>query len=76
MLPLNIYYGSQTGTAAKFSKILADEGASHGFITNVVDLIDVKTEKDLIDLKVGIFCMANQGEGDPTDNAKAFFQWI
>ena len=20
--------------------------------------------------------MANQGEGDPTDNAKAFFQWI
>jgi NADPH-ferrihemoprotein reductase len=25
---------------------------------------------------VGIFCMATHGEGDPTDNAKAFFKYL
>lgn len=26
--------------------------------------------------KVGIFCMATHGEGDPTDNAKKFMEWL
>lgn len=26
--------------------------------------------------KVGIFCMATHGEGEPTDNAKNFINWL
>lgn len=26
--------------------------------------------------KVGIFCVATHGEGDPTDNAKKFFEFL
>lgn len=26
--------------------------------------------------KVGIFCLATHGEGDPTDNARTFAEWL
>ena len=38
---LRIFYGTQTGTAAKLSEQLAEEGAEHGFACEVVDLKDV-----------------------------------
>ena len=30
----------------------------------------------MVEGKVGIFCMATHGEGDPTDNAKPFMKWL
>ena len=30
----------------------------------------------MVDGKVGIFCMANRGEGEPTVNARPFMVWL
>lgn len=62
--------------AAKLAKILADEGSDFGFITNDVDLNVIDFEQEMSNNKVGIFCMATHGEGDPTDNAKKFASWL
>lgn len=39
---MRIFYGSQTGTAAKLSEQIAEEGAEEGFQAEVIDLKDVK----------------------------------
>lgn len=76
LMPINIYYGSQQGTASKFAKILSDEGETYGFMPEVVDLTASGQGETIEKGTVGIFCMATHGEGDPTDNAKAFVQWL
>eukprot|EP00611_Tribonema_gayanum_P027838 TRINITY_DN699_c0_g1_i1.p1 TRINITY_DN699_c0_g1~~TRINITY_DN699_c0_g1_i1.p1 ORF type:complete len:376 (-),score=47.55 TRINITY_DN699_c0_g1_i1:161-1288(-) len=73
--PLSIYFGSQTGTAEGFAKTLAAEGARKGFNTQVVDLEDFN-EFQLAEAGKAIFIMATYGEGDPTDNAMAFMDWL
>ncbi len=67
---IEVYFGSQTGTAEEFSKILSQEGRKYGLQMKPVDL-----EKfDPIKLKgsTSIFLVATYGEGDPTDNARSF----
>jgi sulfite reductase alpha subunit-like flavoprotein len=41
---IRIYFGSQTGAAAKLSEQLAEEGTEQGFEPEVIDLKDVKAE--------------------------------
>ena len=36
----------------------------------------VKLEDDLDGPVLAVFMMATYGEGDPTDNAQAFFDWL
>ncbi|KAK9488470.1 hypothetical protein V1527DRAFT_458059 [Lipomyces starkeyi] len=74
-----VFYGSQTGTAEDYASRLAKEGHSRfGLKTMVADI----EEYDLEDLdtfpedKVAIFVMATYGEGEPTDNAVAFYEFI
>ncbi|CAK56687.1 unnamed protein product (macronuclear) [Paramecium tetraurelia] len=76
LIPISIYFGSQQGTAARFAKQLSEEGKEHGFITTEIDLNEVEFENEMKKGKVGIFCMATHGEGDPTDNAKKFISWL
>lgn len=73
--PIYLYFGSQTGTAAGFCKILATEALKNHFQPIVVDLklFDPQT---FVLPKVAIFCMANQGMGEPTDNAVKFYKWL
>lgn len=74
-----IFYGSQTGTAEDYASRLAKEGASRfGLKTLTADL----EEFDYDDLDtfpedhLAVFVMATYGEGEPTDNAVDFFEFI
>ena len=41
------------------------------------DLTELKNlEDDLEGPVLAVFCVATYGEGDPTDNAQAFFDWL
>jgi len=73
--PIHIYFGSQTGTAANYAQILGEESSKNGFQPKIIDLIDFDV-KQLKSCKLATFLMATHGEGEPTDNAKAFNEWI
>ncbi|CAK7228067.1 hypothetical protein SCUCBS95973_006755 [Sporothrix curviconia] len=74
-----IFYGSQTGTAEDYASRLAKEGKSRfGLETMVADLEDF--DFDSLDSvpsdKVVMFVLATYGEGEPTDNAVEFFEFV
>lgn len=77
---LVVFYGSQTGTAEEFAGRLAKEGIRYRMKGMVADpeecdmeeLVNMKT----IENSLAVFCMATYGEGDPTDNAMEFVDWL
>lgn len=74
-----VFYGSQTGTAEDYASRLAKEGKSRfGLETMVADLEEYDYENlDAIpNDKVVIFVIATYGEGEPTDNAVDFYEFI
>lgn len=75
-----VFYGSQTGTAEEFAARLAKEANRYRMKAMVADPEEYDME-DLakvaeIENSLAIFCMATYGEGDPTDNAQEFYQWL
>ena len=72
---IDIYFGSQTGNAEKFSHILEEEGQDLGVICKVIDMEDFDQE-ELSHSELSIFVVATHGEGDPTDNALRMHSWI
>ena len=84
---LLICFGSQTGTAQMFAEGLqsellqSTETTSYLKSVKVVDLSDIDPEKTLqfANVKnngVVLFILSNYGEGQPTDNAKTFYDWL
>ncbi|KAL7915935.1 NADPH cytochrome P450 oxidoreductase [Trichoderma velutinum] len=74
-----IFYGSQTGTAEDYASRLAKEGKSRfGLETMVADLeeYDFDAMDTLPSDKIAFFVMATYGEGEPTDNAVEFYEFI
>eukprot|EP00629_Pelagomonadales_sp_RCC1024_P017231 CAMPEP_0119287750 /NCGR_PEP_ID=MMETSP1329-20130426/36127_1 /TAXON_ID=114041 /ORGANISM="Genus nov. species nov., Strain RCC1024" /LENGTH=611 /DNA_ID=CAMNT_0007288523 /DNA_START=133 /DNA_END=1964 /DNA_ORIENTATION=+ len=75
---LQVFFGTQTGTAEGYARTLKDEARGRGFDVEVVDLEDFE-EDDMADAgwraPVQLFAMATYGEGEPTDNARAFVKW-
>nr|ANE10102.1 NADPH-cytochrome P450 reductase [Rhopalosiphum padi] len=77
---LVVFYGSQTGTAEEFAGRIAKEGARYkmkGMVADpeecdMADLVEMKE----IQKSLAIFCIATYGEGDPTDNAMDFYEWL
>lgn len=74
-----IFYGSQTGTAEDYASRLAKEGSSRfGLKTMTADLEEYEYEN--LDRwpedKVAFFVLATYGEGEPTDNAVEFYEFI
>lgn len=74
-----IFYGSQTGTAEDYASRLAKEGKSRfGLETMVADLeeFDYDNLDTIPSDKVVMFVLATYGEGEPTDNAVDFYEFI
>jgi NADPH-ferrihemoprotein reductase len=74
-----IFYGSQTGTAEDYASRLAKEGhARFGLNTMIADLEDYEYENldTFPEDKVVFFVLATYGEGEPTDNAVEFWEFI
>ncbi|CAB1352393.1 unnamed protein product, partial [Coregonus sp. 'balchen'] len=75
-----VFYGSQTGTAEEFCGRLAKDAQRYGMRGMSAD----PEEYDMselprlaeIDNSLAVFCMATYGEGDPTDNAQDFYDWM
>uniref|UniRef100_A0A671MIS5 NADPH--hemoprotein reductase n=1 Tax=Sinocyclocheilus anshuiensis TaxID=1608454 RepID=A0A671MIS5_9TELE len=75
-----VFYGSQTGTAEEFANRLAKDAHRYGMKGMAAD----PEEYDMSELSrltevensIAIFCMATYGEGDPTDNAQDFYDWL
>jgi NADPH-ferrihemoprotein reductase len=74
-----VFYGSQTGTAEDYASRLAKEGKSRfGLETMVADLEDYDFENldTFPEDKIAVFVLATYGEGEPTDNAVDFYEFI
>ena len=74
-----VFYGSQTGTAEDYASRISKEGHSRfGLKTMVADLEDY--DFDNLDTfpedKLAVFVLATYGEGEPTDNAVEFYEFI
>lgn len=74
-----IFYGSQTGTAEDYASRVAKEASSkYGLKTMVADVdnFDFENLDQFPQDQVVGFVMATYGEGEPTDNAVSFFEFI
>lgn len=74
-----VFYGSQTGTAEDYASRISKEGSSRfGLKTMVADLEEY--DFDMLDEfpqdKLAVFVLATYGEGEPTDNAVEFYEFI
>ncbi|XP_075871091.1 P450 (cytochrome) oxidoreductase b isoform X1 [Nelusetta ayraudi] len=75
-----VFYGSQTGTGEEFANRLSKDAQRYGMKGMSAD----PEEYDMAELSrlseiensLAIFCMATYGEGDPTDNAQDFYDWL
>lgn len=76
---VTLLYGTQTGTAERFSKQLKTEMSSRYGESNhysIVDIEDYKAEELLCEETLVFFLMATYGDGEPTDNAADFYNWL
>jgi NADPH-ferrihemoprotein reductase len=76
---VRILYGTQTGTAERFSKSLGSELRRKYGDSTTVDVLDIENYKPTTRLakeRLVLFFMATYGDGEPTDNAADFYSWI
>lgn len=74
-----IFYGSQTGTAEDYSSRIAKEASQkYGLKTMTADIenYDFENLDKFPSDKVAVFVMATYGEGEPTDNAVQFYEFL
>ncbi|XP_020616329.1 NADPH--cytochrome P450 reductase-like [Orbicella faveolata] len=75
-----IFYGSQTGTAEEFAGRLAKDAQRYGLKALVLDPeecdMEELTRMGEVENAMAIFVVATYGEGDPTDNAQEFYEWL
>nr|XP_033777494.1 NADPH--cytochrome P450 reductase isoform X2 [Geotrypetes seraphini] len=75
-----VFYGSQTGTGEEFANRLSKDAHRYGMQGMSAD----PEEYEMADLSrlteisnsLAVFCLATYGEGDPTDNAEDFYDWL
>jgi len=67
---LTILYGTQTGTAASLSKVLAKEAAKRGFAAQAKDMAEC-TAAQLQEMTNLLIVTSTYGDGEPPDGARA-----
>ncbi|MCC7375615.1 MAG: flavodoxin domain-containing protein [Verrucomicrobiales bacterium] len=72
---VTILSGSQTGTAEKLAKRLAKEGAKRGFAATIRDLAGFTAEQLAAETNV-LVVASTYGDGEPPDNARAFWKTL
>lgn len=76
---VRLLYGTQTGTAERFSKQLGNELRRRYGDSTTVEVMDIENYKAADRLHketLALFLMATYGDGEPTDNAADFYSWI
>ncbi|XP_051891119.1 NADPH--cytochrome P450 reductase-like [Pristis pectinata] len=75
-----VFYGSQTGTAEEFANRLSKDAQRYGMRGMATDPEEYSMSElsrlTEVENSLAIFCMATYGEGDPTDNAQDFYDWM
>ena len=71
---VDVYFGSQTGTAEDFGKQVQREGIDRGLDVTVIDLEHY--DKAHVSSATAVFLVATYGEGEPTDNGRDFHDWL
>lgn len=74
-----VFFGSQTGTAEDYATKLAKElHSKFGLNVLLADLADYEYDnfQDIDPNCLFFFLVATYGEGEPTDNAVEFFNWL
>ncbi|MDB6070743.1 MAG: sulfite reductase subunit alpha, partial [Verrucomicrobiales bacterium] len=72
LLPLTILFGSQTGSAEGLAKKLAKHAAAQGFLPTVLGM-DAAASLDLTQCSRLLVLTSTYGDGEPPDNAAAFW---
>lgn len=75
LTPLTILFGSQTGNAESLSKRIAKEAGKRGFAPTVQDLGKYATAQ-LVSEQALLVVTSTYGDGEPPDNAKAFWEFL
>lgn len=75
----HLLFGTQTGTAERFAKDLRMQlsqryGDSMRF--EVADLEEYEAQERLPGEALALFLVATYGDGEPTDNATTFYDWL
>ena len=76
-----IFYGSQTGTAEEFANRLAKDAQRYTLKAMALDpeeceVDDLLLIREELGKALIVFVVATYGEGDPTDNAQALYEWL
>jgi sulfite reductase (NADPH) flavoprotein alpha-component len=73
--PLHILFGSQTGTAEGLARRMAKEASKRGYSPRVLPLNDYE-QASLTKGGKAVIISSTWGDGDPPDNAAAFWTWL
>ncbi len=73
--PLLVLYGSQSGTAEGLAKKFAKEAESKGFAPRVMEL-NAAVQLDLTQEPRAVIITSTWGDGEPPDNATAFWSHL
>jgi NADPH-ferrihemoprotein reductase len=73
---LTIIYGSQTGTAEAYAKVVLKEAHRNGITNAALKDVEDYSGFDLEMEKLVVFVVATYGEGEPTDSMKEFYDWL
>ncbi|ELR22660.1 FAD binding domain containing protein [Acanthamoeba castellanii str. Neff] len=73
---MKVLWGSQTGTATGFADDLARELSAQGITATSMDLRKYNSKKLATEKEPLALVLACYGQGEPTDNAKQFYDFV